>query len=110
MTKGEILQTYKHMAADDQRTFERWLKANAVIGSMFAAVIFAMAWAGSDASGPRHATAQSTENTAFSARQGNDEQRTSETDGEGSRILSVYELTIRIAPDQLPLQQVDEPF
>jgi hypothetical protein len=58
MTKGQILASYKHMSPADQRTFKRWLAANAVISSMFAAVLFAMALAGSNSSGPQQANSQ----------------------------------------------------
>jgi hypothetical protein len=38
------------MSAEDRHTFDRWLKANAVVGSIFAAGLFAMALAGARAS------------------------------------------------------------
>jgi hypothetical protein len=47
MGKGYILRARKTMSEEDQRAFDRWLKANAVVGLIFAAGIIAMAWAGS---------------------------------------------------------------
>jgi|SRR6266540_7387193 len=99
MTKREILQ-YKSVSANDQRTFDRWLKASAVVGSIFAAVVFATAMAASDP-GPRQADAKGTKATEFG---------TSEKRHDASRVLSAYELMIRIPPDQLPVEQVDQPF
>jgi hypothetical protein len=53
MGKGYILRARKTMSEEDQRAFDRWLKANAVVGLIFAAGIIAMAWAGSNSAGPR---------------------------------------------------------
>jgi hypothetical protein len=95
MTKGEIVSAYRHMSNEDRDCFDRWLKANAVVGSIFAAALMAMAVAGSDP-GPRHAMAQVGEASAA----------TSQDDG----LVSPSALTIRLSPDQIPVQQVDEPF
>jgi hypothetical protein len=38
---------YERLSAEDRRAFDRWLLANAVFGSIFAAVLVAMAFAGS---------------------------------------------------------------
>jgi hypothetical protein len=38
---------YNRLSAEDRRIFDRWLLANAVFGSIFAAVLVAMAFAGS---------------------------------------------------------------
>jgi hypothetical protein len=46
MGKGRILQEYKSMSADDRRTFDRWLKANAVIGAIVSLALVAMAVVG----------------------------------------------------------------
>jgi hypothetical protein len=54
MSKGCIVRQYRAMSPEDRRTFDRWLKANAVFGSIFAAGLFAMALAGS--TGPHDAT------------------------------------------------------
>ncbi|MFL4967974.1 MAG: hypothetical protein ACJ8FU_20360 [Xanthobacteraceae bacterium] len=93
MTKGEILARYKHMSAADQLSFDRWLKANMAIGSIIAVGLVAMALAGAgaeaDSIGPRSAIA----------------------DARPAPISpSPYELMLRLAPDALPVQQVDEPF
>lgn len=61
MRKGDILRKLKTMPPEDRRVFDRWLKANAIFGLIFAAGIIAMALAGSYSAGPRHAaTANST--------------------------------------------------
>jgi hypothetical protein len=101
MTKSEIYQTYQRMSEDKQRTFNRWLTANLAIGSLFSAALVAMAISASDAEmpGPRHATAQNAQASNVGA-----------PAKEQSGIVSPYELTIRFAPDQLPVQQVDEPY
>src|SRR5262249_50900266 len=46
---------YKRLSAEDRRTFDRWLQANAIFGSILAALIIAMAFAGSRSMGPRDA-------------------------------------------------------
>jgi hypothetical protein len=48
---GKILEQYKTQFPDDQATFNRWIRANAVIGSIIAIGLIAMAVAGSR-SGP----------------------------------------------------------
>ena len=96
MTKREIAQ-YTNAAVEGQR----WLTASAVVGSIFTTVVVVMAIASSDP-GPRQAGAESaTVTTEFSA---------SERRHEASEVMSPYELTIRIRPDQLPVEQVDQPF
>ncbi len=59
MGRGQIASCYKRMSAEDQRTFNRWLKANAILGSIFTAGIIAMALAGSMSAGPRDAAVAS---------------------------------------------------
>jgi len=53
MNKGEIARYYKFMPPEDQRTFDRWLKANTIISLIFATGLIAMAFAGSTAAGLR---------------------------------------------------------
>ena len=36
MTKGELLAKYRDLSPEDQRQFDRWLKANAVVATIFA--------------------------------------------------------------------------
>jgi hypothetical protein len=101
MTRSEFLKTqYAYGSLQDQGTFDRWLKANAVIGSIFAVALVGMALGGSNA-GPAQAVAGSAHATEVSAAARQDDQ---------GRTLSSYELTVRIAPNQLPVLQVDEPF
>jgi len=93
MTKGEMIAYYKNMSAEDQRTFDRWLKANMAIASIVAFGLLAMALAGTgadaDSIGPRSAMADV---------------------GPASNPPSPYLLMLRLAPDELPVEQVDEPF
>jgi hypothetical protein len=49
----KIFDQYKTLSPDDRRTFDRWLKGNAVFGSIMAAGLVAMAVAGLN-SGPSH--------------------------------------------------------
>src|SRR4051794_38085680 len=53
MGKSDYARIYKFMSPEDQRTFDRWLKANSIIGLLFTVLIVAMAAAGSNSSGPR---------------------------------------------------------
>jgi hypothetical protein len=46
MSKGQILAKYKHLSPEEQRSFDRWLRANAVVGSMFALALMAFALVG----------------------------------------------------------------
>jgi hypothetical protein len=95
MTKGEMLAYYKDMSAEDQRKFDRWLKTNMVIASIVAVGLLCMALAGAGAGpnsfGPSSAVADPRPAIA-------------------SGSLSAYELMARLAPGELPVQQVDEPF
>ena len=54
MAQG-ILHQLKDMSREDRRTFYRWLKANAVIGFMFAAGLMTMVLIGSDLARPDEA-------------------------------------------------------
>lgn len=100
MTNGEAFRQYGRMSAEDQRAFDRWLAANAIIGSLFAAALVFMALAEINVAGPSRAAAGGRATTG----QGAPAMR---SDRPGP---SPTELTIRIAPDQLPVQQVDAPF
>jgi hypothetical protein len=55
MGKGGIVSYYRGLSAEDQRTFDRWLKANAVAGAIFATGLIVMALTGSRSMGPRDA-------------------------------------------------------
>src|SRR5262245_11970843 len=50
---------YKRLSAEDRRTFDRWLLANAIFGSIFAVALIAMAFAGSRSIAPRDAAVAS---------------------------------------------------
>jgi hypothetical protein len=47
MGKG-ILHEYQKLSAEDRRTFNRWMSANAILATVFAAGIVAMAIASSN--------------------------------------------------------------
>jgi hypothetical protein len=48
-SKGQILVQYRTMSPEDQATFRRWLRLNAVVGSILSAGLIAMALFGSNA-------------------------------------------------------------
>jgi hypothetical protein len=95
MTRGQIVTSYKALSVEDQRTFDGWLRANAVIGTLFAAAIIAMAFGGSRASLPGPTPAMATEAAAMS---------------EPAEPLSAFELMRRVDPAQLPVQQIQDPL
>jgi hypothetical protein len=97
MTKGEIIGQYKTMSAQDQRTFDRWLKANLVIGSAISAGLLFMAFGGPTLVTPGSAVADGKPTIESSA-------------PIPGRAMTPFDLMIRIAPDALPVEQVDEPF
>jgi hypothetical protein len=51
-SKGQILIQYRTMSPQDQATFRRWLRLNAVVGSILTAGLVAMALVGSGAPRP----------------------------------------------------------
>ena len=55
MENGYISRNYMKMSPEDRRTFDRWLKANAIFGLLFGVGIIAMAVAGFNSGGPRDA-------------------------------------------------------
>jgi hypothetical protein len=93
MTKGEMLAYSRDMSAEDQRKFDRWIKANAAIATIVAMGFVAMALAGvgadADSIGPRSAIADVRP---------------------AANPPSPYVLMLRLAPGELPVEQVDEPF
>jgi hypothetical protein len=52
MGNANIRKLYSSISSEDQRTLDRWVRANAVIGLIFAALIGGMAMAGWMAVGP----------------------------------------------------------
>src|SRR5262245_31696941 len=48
---------YSRMSIEDQIQFDRWLKANAVVASLFWAAVVAMLFLGAQSSQPAHTTA-----------------------------------------------------
>jgi hypothetical protein len=55
MGKSGLASYYRGLSPEDQRTFDRWLKANAVVGAIFATGLIAMALTGARSVGPRDA-------------------------------------------------------
>jgi hypothetical protein len=46
-----LSQQYQRLSAQDQRAFDRWISANAILGAVFAVGMLAMAVAGSNSLG-----------------------------------------------------------
>jgi hypothetical protein len=59
MRRCNLSSYYKRLCTEDRRTFDRWLLANAIFGSIFAVVLIAMAFAGSRSIAPRDAAVAS---------------------------------------------------
>jgi hypothetical protein len=55
MGEGGIAFYYTRLSREDRRTFDRWLKANAIVGAIFATGLIVMALTGSRSVGPRDA-------------------------------------------------------
>ena len=58
MEKGYISRFYKTMSPEDQRKYNRWLMGNAVIGSILAMGLVAMAIAGFNSPSPTMANSK----------------------------------------------------
>jgi hypothetical protein len=99
MTQSEH-RGYVHLWTRDRNTFDRWMKACAVVGSIFAAAVLIMALGSSKAPGPQQAAMAGMPGTEISASARHHNQAS----------VSPTELTLQFAPHQLPIQQVNEPF
>jgi hypothetical protein len=66
MAEGRISESYQKMSVEDQTEFNRWLKANAVVGSIFAAAVLMMAFVGAQTSGSADRPAADTKTTSRS--------------------------------------------
>jgi len=55
MGQDSIAFYYSRLSPEDQRRFDRWLKANAIVGAILATGLIAMALTGSKSVGPRDA-------------------------------------------------------
>jgi hypothetical protein len=55
MGEGGIAFYYTRLSREDRRTFDRWLKANAIVGAIFATGLIVMALTGSKSVGSRDA-------------------------------------------------------
>jgi hypothetical protein len=96
MTKDHMFAFGRAMSPEDRRAFDRWLKVNFVLGAALAAGIFAVMLVSFDSLGPRSAIADNGASLPGALVPG--------------RPMSPFDLMIRIAPDALPVEQVDEPF
>jgi hypothetical protein len=76
MERDDIPRNYKNMSPQDQRAFDRWLKANAIVGLIFAAGFLAMALAGSNSAGPRDAVVASSTKASDVAASGQHREQT----------------------------------
>jgi hypothetical protein len=89
MGKRNIPRSYKELL-EDQRAFDGWLRANAIISLIFAAGLVAMAVAGFNATGSRDAAvannAKASDLTASEQRRGR------------TGILSAHEFATRDRP------------
>ena len=102
MTKLQIVEADKQMMLQGQTAFQHWLNANAVLGAMFSALIFAMAWGGLVSSGKDQASVGSAAAEV--------ELSAAVRHHELNEIKSIHELTIQMSPDQLPKQYFQDPF
>lgn len=96
MTKGDIFRQ-ESLSATDHDRFDRWFKANVLAGAIVGLGLGIISLASSNSLGPQAALADSGAPIEEAATG-------------GTPALSAYELMIRIAPDQLPVQQVAEPY
>src|ERR1700746_1467794 len=55
MGEGGIAFYYTRLSREDRRTFDRWLKANVIVGEIFATGLIVMALTGSRSVGSRDA-------------------------------------------------------
>ena len=104
MTRHELIrQQYSDFSKEDRQTFDRWLRANALVASLFSAALIAMAFASGPFSvGPRTATAKGPgADTDFTS---------SSRSRPRTEPLSVQEMMKKIDLDELPTQRVDEPY
>jgi hypothetical protein len=63
MGRGKLFD-YKTLSPDDRRKFDRWLSSNAVIGSIFATWLVAMAVAGLNSGSSHHGELAGVERSA----------------------------------------------
>jgi hypothetical protein len=100
MTKGEIIRHSRRLSPRDQLAFDRWLKANLVVGSLIAGGLVLMAVAGSGARlGPEQAIASSSPAIPTARNRPLHDLK-----------ATPLEMMSRIKPGELPVQQVDAPF
>ena len=83
MTTLDILSMHENMSAEDQRAFDRWITAIAVIGSILGAGLVAMALVGPTSMRAGHAVIHDTKAPEFS---------TAETRAERSGVLLGYQI------------------
>ena len=98
MTKSELLGKYRDLSPEDQRRFDRWLKANAVGATIFALALIAMAINSSGLPGPEAAAAKTAVNSNAAG-----------SVARPATGLSAHELMIRLGRE-LPVQRTSDPF
>jgi len=106
MQQGDIFRNYINLSAEERRSFDRWLRVNLIAGVIAVAGLVAMALAASNSLGPRAARAESPQDSAST----DSTSTVPEQPSKHGVVMSAYDLMIRIAPDELVVEQVDEPF
>jgi hypothetical protein len=64
MRDGRFSAPYHEMSCEDRIKFDRWLKANVVVASIFSVALVAIAFAGARSSGPAEEAAAHRETTS----------------------------------------------
>jgi hypothetical protein len=98
MTQSEH-RGYVYLWTKDRDAFDRWMKACAVVGSMFAAAVLIMALGSSKTPGPQQA--------AMGGMPGNE---ISASARPNQASMAPHQMMLDFAPHQLPIHQVHEPF
>ena len=98
--KSELQAAHTDMFHSDRGVFDRWIRRNLIVGSIFSCGLLIMALAGADfLIAPSGALANS--NKAASA---------ASQIPSAPGVPSPFDLMSRPSPHQLPVQQVNEPF
>jgi hypothetical protein len=67
MQERRTSEFYRQLSPQDRIQFDRWLKANAVVASIFSAALVAMAFLGAPFSGPVNTSAAHIRTASFPA-------------------------------------------
>jgi hypothetical protein len=100
MSKSEISSIYKQLNEPQQRSLRAWLTNTAVIASLFALALVAMAWGGSISRQQQAPSPQAERSSELSAA------------GPAHRVHthSPHDLMLRLPPDHLPIERVETPY